>query len=204
MPTQITLHALMEDVPETQIIEALLPQFEKDTGVKVEFQKLVYSEMHDKLVTRAHRPEQLLQCARGRFPLGWRVSRAGWLADLKPFVDKSGFDTQALLPLDAPTWSGITGHALYDPHDNYSMGAIYRTDLLADAKLMAAYKTATGKDHALPTSLADYVAISKFMRLAVALRCGDAGPAWRPQQHGVLELSLLGRRAYLDKDRKWC
>jgi multiple sugar transport system substrate-binding protein len=40
---QITLNALMEDVPETTIIEGLLPEFEKETGIKVNFQKLVYS-----------------------------------------------------------------------------------------------------------------------------------------------------------------
>ena len=36
----VTLHALMEDVPETHIIEALLPDFEKQTGIKVEFEKV--------------------------------------------------------------------------------------------------------------------------------------------------------------------
>ena len=39
----ITLNALMEDVPESQIIETMLPDFEKETGIKVKFQRLVYS-----------------------------------------------------------------------------------------------------------------------------------------------------------------
>ena len=48
----VTLHALMEDVPETHIIEAMLPEFEKETGIKVEFQKVNYGDMHDKLATQ--------------------------------------------------------------------------------------------------------------------------------------------------------
>lgn len=48
----ITLRALMEDVPETQIIEAMLPEFKTQTGIAVEFEKLAYGDMHDKLVTQ--------------------------------------------------------------------------------------------------------------------------------------------------------
>ncbi len=53
----VTLHALMEDVPETQIIEKMLPDFEKETGVKVEFEKIGYGDMHDKLVAQLVAPE---------------------------------------------------------------------------------------------------------------------------------------------------
>ena len=45
----VTLHALMEDVPETHIIEGMLPEFQKETGIKVEFEKVNYGDMHDKL-----------------------------------------------------------------------------------------------------------------------------------------------------------
>ena len=89
------------------------------------------------------------------------------------------------------------------PMYNYSMGLIYRTDLLGDAKLQAAYKAATGKDLALPETLerlcrARQVHEGQCRRR----RRGHAGPARRSQQHGVLELSLLGRRPYQDKDGK--
>jgi len=63
---------------------------------------------------------------------------------------------------------------------------------------MAAYKTATGKDLALPTSAADYVAISKFMKASGGLPCGDAGPAWDPTAWSS-RISLLAGGAYLDK-----
>jgi ABC-type glycerol-3-phosphate transport system substrate-binding protein len=46
----VTLHVLMEDVPDTTSIEPLLPNFEAETGIKVVFEKVVYTVMHEKLV----------------------------------------------------------------------------------------------------------------------------------------------------------
>ena len=88
----ITLHALMEDVPESQIIEAMLPEFEKETGIKVQFQRLVYSEMHDKLVTQLTGQSSYYNVLEVDFLWAGEFPEAGWLADLQPFVDKSGFD----------------------------------------------------------------------------------------------------------------
>lgn len=53
----VTLQALMEDVPETQIIEKLLPEFEQKTGIKVVFEKVQYGAMHDKLVSQLLSPK---------------------------------------------------------------------------------------------------------------------------------------------------
>jgi multiple sugar transport system substrate-binding protein len=200
---QITLHALMEDVPETQIIEAMLPQFEKDTGIKVEFQKLVYSEMHDKLVTQLTGSSSYYNVLEVDFLWAGEFPEAGWLADLKPFVEKSGFDLKPFFPSMLDLVGNHKGTLYMIPMYNYSMGLIYRTDLLADAKLAAAYKTATGKDLALPTSLADYVALSKFMKASG----GVAGSAMQGQRGdpNSMEFSnylFSAGGAYLDKDRK--
>ena len=200
---QTTLHALMEDVPETQIIEAMLPQFEKETGIKVEFQKLVYSEMHDKLVTQLTGQSSYYNVLEVDFLWAGEFPEAGWLADLKPFVDKSGFDLKPFFPSMLDLVGYHKGTLYMIPMYNYSMGLIYRTDLLADAKLAAAYKSATGKDLALPTSLADYVALSKFMKA----NGGVAGAAMQGQRGdpNSMEFSnylFSAGGAYLDKDRK--
>jgi ABC-type glycerol-3-phosphate transport system substrate-binding protein len=89
------------------------------------------------------------------------------------------------------------------PMYNYSMGLIYRTDLLADPKLQAAYKSATGKELALPTTLADYVELSKFMNA----NAGVAGAAMQAQRGdpNSMEFSnylFSSGGAYLDKDGK--
>ncbi|MFZ5790834.1 MAG: extracellular solute-binding protein [Pseudomonadota bacterium] len=200
---QITLHALMEDVPETQIIEAMLPEFEKETGIKVDFQKLVYSEMHDKLVTQLTGQSSYYNVLEVDFLWAGEFPEAGWLADLKPFVDKSGFDLKPFIPSMLDLVGYHKGTLYMIPMYNYSMGLIYRTDLLNDPKLKEAFKKETGKDLALPTTLADYVALSKFMKK----NGGVAGAAMQGQRGdpNSMEFSnylFSAGGAYLDKDRK--
>ena len=198
----ITLHALMEDVPETTIIEAMLPDFEKETGIKVKFQKLVYSDMHDKLVTQLTGTSSYYNVLEVDFLWAGEFPEAGWLADLKPFVDKTSFDMKPFIPsmLDLVGYHKDTLYLI--PMYNYSMGLIYRTDLLSDPKLQAAYKAATGKDLAYPASLDDYVAISKFMNA----NAGVAGAAMQGQRGDPdsMEFSnylFAAGGAYLDKGR---
>ena len=174
----ITLHALMEDVPETKIIEAMLPDFEKETGIKVEFQKLVYSEMHDKLVTQLTGNASYYNLLEVDFLWAGEFPEADWLADLKPFVDKTGFDLKPFIPSMMDLVGTHKGTLYMIPMYNYSMGLLYRTDLLQDEKLKDAYKAETGKDLALPTTLGDYVALSKFM----AAHAGVAGSAMQSQR----------------------
>jgi ABC-type glycerol-3-phosphate transport system substrate-binding protein len=174
----ITLHALMEDVPETHIIEALLPEFTKATGIKVEFQNLVYSDMHDKLVTQLTAGSSAYNVLEVDFLWAGEFPEAGWLAELQPFVDKTNFDLKPFIPSLMDLVGTHKGKLYTIPMYNYSMGLVYRTDLLNDAKLKDAYKAETGKDLALPTSLADYVEISKFM----SKNAGVAGAAMQSQR----------------------
>jgi ABC-type glycerol-3-phosphate transport system substrate-binding protein len=160
----LKLTALMEDVPETHIIEALLPEFTKATGITVEFQKLAYPDMHQKLVTQLTSNQSAYNVLEVDFLWAGEFPEAGWLADLQPFVDKTKFDLKPFIP-SMMDLVGKHKDTLYMiPMYNYSMGLIYRTDLLEDAKLKEAYKKETGKDLALPATLADYVEISKFMK----------------------------------------
>src|SRR5688572_13985173 len=45
-----TLNLLMEDLQETTIIEEMLPEFTELTGITVNFEKVGYGVMHEKLV----------------------------------------------------------------------------------------------------------------------------------------------------------
>jgi len=165
----VTLRALMEDVPETQIIEGLLPEFEKETGIKVEFEKIGYGDMHDKLVAQLIAPESYYNLLEVDFLWAGEFPKAGWLADLKPFVEKSGFDMKPFIPAMVELLGNTAEAMPILPMYSYSMGLIYRKDLLADPKLQEAYKAATGKELALPETLADYVALSKFMKASAGV-----------------------------------
>lgn len=160
----IVLRALMEDVPETQIIETMLPDFEKETGIKVEFEKIGYPDMHDKLVSQLVSPQSYYNLLEVDFLWAGEFPAAGWLADLKPFIEKSNYDLSPFIPSTLDLLGRTPDSLQILPMYNYSMGLIYRKDLLADPKLQEAFKKATGKDLAVPKTLADYVEISKFMK----------------------------------------
>ena len=160
----ITLHALMEDVPETQIIEKMLPEFEKNSGIKVEFEKIGYGDMHDKLVAQLVSPESYYNVLEVDFLWAGEFPAAGWLQDLGPYVAKSGFDLKPFVP-SMLTLLGQTKDSLpLVPMYNYSMGLISRTDLLADPKIRADFKAKTGTELDAPKTLADYVTLSKFFK----------------------------------------
>jgi len=200
---QITLHALMEDVPETTIIEGMLPEFEKETGIKVDFQKLVYSEMHDKLVTQLTGQSSFYNVLEVDFLWAGEFPEAGWLADLKPFVEKTNFDTKPFIPSMLDMVGYHKGTLYMVPMYNYSMGLIYRTDLLSEAKIKEAYKKQTGKDLELPKSLEEYVALSKFMKK----EGGVSGAAMQGQRGdpNSMEFSnylFSAGGQYLDQNRK--
>ena len=161
---QVTLKALMEDVPETTIIEKLLPEFTKETGIKVEFEKIGYPDMHDKLVTQLVSPQSYYNLLEVDFLWAGEFPAANWLADLKPMIASSGYDTKPFIPSMLNLLGRTDDHLYVLPMYNYSMGLLYRSDLLGDEALKEKYKASAGKDLAVPSSLEDYVAISKFMK----------------------------------------
>ncbi len=142
----------------------MLPDFEAKTGIKVEFEKVGYGDMHDKLVAQLVSGESYYNLLSVDFLWAGEFPAGGWLEDLNPYVAKSGFDMAPVIPsmLDL---LGRTDTALpIMPMYNYSMGMIYRTDLIADPALAAKYEAATGKKLAAPTTLDDYVAMAKFFK----------------------------------------
>jgi multiple sugar transport system substrate-binding protein len=174
----ITLHALMEDVPETHIIESMLPEFQKETGIKVEFQKLVYSDMHDKLVAQLTGSSSFYNVLEVDFLWAGEFPAAGWLQPLQPMVDASKFDLAPFIPSMIDLVGKNQGTLYMIPMYNYSMGLIYRTDLLQDPKLQAAYKAKYNADLAPPKTLAEYVQIASFMKD----QAGVAGSAMQGQR----------------------
>jgi len=174
----LTLHVLMEDVPETSIIEALLPEFEAATGNKVEFEKVAYDDMHDKLVAQLIAPKSFYSLLEVDFLWAGEFPRAGWLTDLKPLATASNFDLSQFLPASVKLLGGSAQSLPILPMYDYSMGLITRTDLLKDPRLQKAYKKAYGVDLAPPATLADYVRIAKFMKK----NAGVAGAAMQGQR----------------------
>ncbi|MCF8483084.1 MAG: extracellular solute-binding protein [Rhodospirillum sp.] len=161
---EVTLHALMEDVPETNIIEKMLPEFERETGIKVEFEKVGYGDMHDKLVAQLVGGQSYYNLLEVDFLWAGEFPAAGWLEDLKPYAEKTGFDMSAFIPSTMDLMGNTKDTMPLVPMYNYSMGLIYRTDLLNAPDLKAAYKSETGQELEPPKTLEAYVRVAKFMK----------------------------------------
>lgn len=160
----VTLRILMEDVPETRIIEELLPDFESKTGIKVQFEIVQYSDMHAKLIPQLMSPNcqyDLLEVDNywaGEFPA------AGWLEPLDEYVKEDNFDISVYIPsmLDMV---GYYNDKLYMiPMYNYAMGLVYRTDILTDENLKGKYKEQYGKELTIPGTVEEYVQICEFIQ----------------------------------------
>lgn len=199
---EITLRMLMEDLPETTIIQDLLPEFEAKTGIKVEFETILYTDMHAKLVPQLMSPECEYACLEidnywaGEFPA------AGWLEPLEEYVKKSNFDLSVYIPSCLEMTGYYNGTLYMIPMYNYAMGLIYRTDIMNAPDIMAKYKEIKGKDLSLPASLEEYVDLVKFMKQYAGIDgCAMQGQRGDPI---VMEwtnyLYALGGRYY---DENW-
>jgi multiple sugar transport system substrate-binding protein len=164
--TSGTVRILMENVPDTDIVKSLVPEFNKDyPNVKVNIETLTYDQMRDKLVAS-------FQSSSPAYDLV--IVDNPWMVDFA--------NAKFLQPLDAR----IKATTDYDPDDffpalnkiatvdgvrygvpfyNYALGYLYNTDDLAQARQQ------------VPTNLDQLVATSK------ALKAGDrAGIAMQPQR----------------------
>jgi multiple sugar transport system substrate-binding protein len=173
-----TLDILMEDVPETHIIQALLPQFEEETGIRVQFEIVQYGAMHDKLITQLLAPTSSYDVLQVDFLWAGEFPAAGWLEPLQPYVDASGFDLDPYLPSMLELVGYYQDELYMIPMYNYAMGLIYRTDVLEDEELQAAFREEFGRDLAAPTNLTEYVQTSKF----IAEHTDTAGAAMQGQR----------------------
>ena len=151
-----TIRILMETVPDTRYIEELLPEFEKETGIKVETEGIGYVDMHSKLVPQ-------LLASQGSYDLivvdfYWvgEFTKAGWLMPLDDLVRRDNIDVNRYVPALMDLVGRVDGTIYMLPFYNYSMAMVYRKDLINDPKEKAAFKTQTGMDLKVPTSWPEY------------------------------------------------
>jgi multiple sugar transport system substrate-binding protein len=162
--TAQTINLLMEGVPDTFFVQNLLPEFEKSSGIKVQFEVVNYAQMHAKLLPQlmvrkgAYDAIVVDNYWAGEFPAG------GWLEPLDNLVKKT---PSIQLNKYVPSMLDMVGYyqkKLYMiPFYNYTMLLFYREDMMKDPKLQKEYKAKFGKDLAIPNNLKDYVDLVGFM-----------------------------------------
>ena len=159
----VTLRALMEDVPETHIIMDLLPQFTQDTGIDVQFEIVQYGAMHDKIVTQMLSPTSSYDFLQVDFLWAGEFPSAGWLEPLQPYVDKTSFDLSPYLPSMLDLVGYYQDQLYMIPMYNYAMGLIYRTDVLDDPDLGAAFEQQFGHPLRVPQDVQEYADTALFI-----------------------------------------
>lgn len=131
-----TVRILMEDVPDSDIVKSLIPEFNKVyPHVKVSIEKLVYDQMRDKLVASFQAPTPSYDLI---------VVDNSWMTDfvdagfLQP-VDKRIKATPKLDPADF--FTSLTDIATVNkvhygvPFYNYALGYIYNSDIIKSSEV---------------------------------------------------------------------
>jgi multiple sugar transport system substrate-binding protein len=158
-----TVRILMEDVPDSDIVAALIPEFKKVyANVDVQIEKLPYDQMKDKLVASFQAPEAAYDLI---------VVDNSWVTDFvnAGFIQSMDAQIDAVADYDpADFFTSLTDITKVDgvrygvPFYNYALGYIYNTDIVAEADV--------------PTSLDELVSYSASITTA-----DQAGLAMQPQ-----------------------
>lgn len=151
-----TIRLLMETVPDTRYIEQLLPEFEKQTGIKVEMEVISYNDMHAKLIPQLLSPKGSYDGIVVDFYWVGEFIKAGWLMPLDKLVKRDGFDTSVYVPKLTELVGKVDGVQYMLPFYNYSMAVIYRKDLIEDPKEQAAFKAKYGIELKVPKDWDEY------------------------------------------------
>jgi multiple sugar transport system substrate-binding protein len=161
-----TVRLLMENVPDTDIVKSLVPEFNKDyPNVKVDIETLTYDQMRDKLVSSFQSSSPTYDLVIVDNPWMVDFANAKFLQPLDARVkDTSDYDPDDFFPA-LNKIATVDGVRYGVPFYNYALGYLYNTDDLAQA------------GQQVPTTLDQLVATSK------ALKSGDrAGIAMQPQR----------------------
>lgn len=151
-----TIHILMETVPDTTYIQDLLPEFTAATGIEVEIEAISYIDMHSKLVPQLTATEGGYDAIVVDFYWVAEFTQAGWLMPLDDLIKRDSIDTSVYLPTLMNLVGKVKDVTYMLPFYNYSMGIIYRKDLLEDPNEQAAFKAKYGMDLKVPETWDEY------------------------------------------------
>ena len=139
-----TIHILMEDVPDTEYVQQLVPAFTEATGINVEIESISYSTMHEKLVAQLIAATNTYDVMVVDYYWTGEFADAGWMYPLDEYIERDGFDTSSYLD-SILAQNGLTdGVMLQLPFYNYAMCLVYNEEMWSDPDLCAAYEEKYG------------------------------------------------------------
>jgi multiple sugar transport system substrate-binding protein len=167
-PQQVegTVRVIMEQVPDTDIVKSMLPEFQKAyPNVKVKIEALTYDQMRDRIVSSFLASQPTYDLIAVDNPWMTDFAKGGFLEPLNSRI-------AALKGYDLPDFSrplrdiaDVDGQTYGIPFYNYGLALVYRKDLYAKAHLTP------------PTTLDAFAADAKTLT-----KDGVAGVAMQPQK----------------------
>ena len=157
-----TVSILMEGVPDTEYVKALLPEFEKATGITVNLEVINYAEMHTKLVPQLVAKQGGYSAIVVDFYWVGEFTKAGWLQPLDERITADKVDTSVYVPAMMDLVGKVDGVTYMLPFYNYAMGLLYRTDLLADEKNKTDFQAKYGMELRVPETWDEYLKQVEF------------------------------------------
>ena len=158
-----SISILMETVPDTEFVVQNLGKFEEETGIKVNVESINYSAMHEKLLTQMLSKTNSYDVIVVDCYWSGEFAKAGWLEDLGPYIQESGFDTTPYIASMMEMVGTVDGTTYMIPFYNYMLGLVYRTDVFQDPELKSGYEQKTGKEFKIPDNMEDYVELCKYI-----------------------------------------
>lgn len=191
----VTINIMLEGVPDTEFVQELLPEFEEQTGMKVNIEVLNYALMHEKLV-----PQLTAAEGQGSYDVivvdnYWVAEfvNAGWLMELdNRLAGSESVSLDDYLPSMVNLVGVLNGKAYMVPFYNYAMALIY-----------CDVPEVEGSVSEIPNSIPDYVEQVKSLTDAGAGFYGASMMGLRPDPITMEWLNYLYSMGGLIYDDDW-
>jgi multiple sugar transport system substrate-binding protein len=199
----VTINIMMEGVPDTEFVQALLPQFQEETGMQVNIEVLNYALMHEKLV-----PQLTAGAGSGSYDVFvvdnyWvgEFVNAGWLMPLDEQVAASeAIDLEDYLPSMVNMVGRLNDQTYMIPFYNYAMALIH----CETPKALERYQEVMNSEEvAIPETIPEYVELVKSLTDSGSGFYGTSMMGLRPDPITMEWLNYLysmGGRIY---DENW-
>jgi multiple sugar transport system substrate-binding protein len=140
----VELTAIMEEVPDTDIVLDLIEEFEAETDITINVEALPYDQMRDLVITSSLAPEPSYDILIIDNPWMVDFANGGYVQPLDDLIaDTDGYDYDDFAgPLR--DIGEVDGEIYGVPFYNYALALIYRTDILEEV------------DGEVPTTIEEY------------------------------------------------
>lgn len=164
----VTIRGISESTPPSKYMQQVLaPAFEKETGIKVEFEVTSWDQMYDKEIKDMEAGTGIYDFVYVEQDIIYAYLQRGFLTDLTDFMEKNPQLVYADLDMDDFTsfinyFKDDKGHVYGLPFEAFLKVYLYRKDLFNDPEIQAAFKEKYGWDLRPATTWEEYAQIAEF------------------------------------------